>query len=256
MEAVFRALADGTRRALLDRLYEHDGQTLTELESRLEMSRFGVMKHLRVLEEAGLITCRREGRKKLHYLNAVPIRLIHDRWIHKYQEPLVRAMGDLKIRLEGEAAMSDLKHVYEVYIRTTAEKLWSAITDPEMTQKYFYNSHVTSDFKRGSAINYDNAEGQHMITGEVIEADPPRRLVHTFSFPDPDHAQDKPSRVTWEIEQMGDVCKLTLTHDGFERETRTYQDVRSGWNPVISGLKTLLETGEPLPIPSPASTAS
>jgi DNA-binding transcriptional ArsR family regulator len=102
-DLVFRALADPTRRHLLDRLYERDGRTLTELESELEMTRFGVMKHLRLLEEAGLVVTRREGRQKLHYLNPVPIRLIHDRWIDKYTERQVSALSDLKSELEETA---------------------------------------------------------------------------------------------------------------------------------------------------------
>jgi DNA-binding transcriptional ArsR family regulator len=102
-DLVFRALADPTRRHLLDRLYERDGRTLTELESDLEMTRFGVMKHLRLLEEAGLVVTRREGRQKLHYLNPVPIRLIHDRWIDKYTERQVSALANLKSELEETA---------------------------------------------------------------------------------------------------------------------------------------------------------
>src|SRR5207253_9392081 len=102
-DQVFRALADPTRRALLDRLYERDGRTLTELESEIEMTRFGVMKHLRVLEDAGLVVARREGRQKLHFLNPVPIRLIHDRWIDKYTERQVSALVDLKHELEETA---------------------------------------------------------------------------------------------------------------------------------------------------------
>ena len=99
-DGVFRALADPTRRLLLDRLFECDGRTLTELESQLEMTRFGVMKHLRVLEDAGLVVSRRRGREKLHFLNPVPIRLIHDRWISKYNERQVSALADLKTELE------------------------------------------------------------------------------------------------------------------------------------------------------------
>ena len=99
-DLVFRALADPTRRLLLDRLFERDGRTLTELESELEMTRFGVMKHLRVLEDAGLVTARKVGRNKHHFLNPVPIRLIHDRWIHKYREHRVSALAELKTRLE------------------------------------------------------------------------------------------------------------------------------------------------------------
>ena len=100
MDAVFKALADPTRRGLLDTLYERDGQTLTELEERLPMTRFGVMKHLRVLEEAGLVTTRKRGREKLHFLNPVPIRLVHDRWVSKYAEPWAAALSGLKQRLE------------------------------------------------------------------------------------------------------------------------------------------------------------
>ena len=102
-DGVFRALADPTRRHLLDQLFERDGRTLTELESKLEMTRFGVMKHLRVLEDAGLVVTQRQGREKLHYLNAVPIRLIHDRWIDKYTEHRVSALAELKTRLEEPA---------------------------------------------------------------------------------------------------------------------------------------------------------
>ena len=99
-DQVFKALADPTRRLLLDLLYERDGRTLTELESEIEMTRFGVMKHLRALEEAGLVATRRSGREKLHFLNPVPIRLIHDRWIDKYTERQVSALADLKRELE------------------------------------------------------------------------------------------------------------------------------------------------------------
>lgn len=100
---MFKALADPTRRQLLDRLFERDGLTLTELESELEMTRFGVMKHLRVLEAANLVTTRRSGREKLHFLNPVPIRLIHNRWIDKYTEHQITALTDLKEQLEKEA---------------------------------------------------------------------------------------------------------------------------------------------------------
>src|SRR6476619_3999519 len=135
MEKVFRALADPTRRKLLDTLRKRDGQTLTELEQRFAMTRFGVMKHLRILEAAGLVITRRVGREKLHYLNPVPIRAIHDRWISKYREPVSAALVNLKHSLEG--TMDKPKHVYQIWIRTTPEKLWQAITDPDITQKYF-----------------------------------------------------------------------------------------------------------------------
>ena len=124
MDAVFKALADPTRRSLLDELFEEDGQTLSALEQRLPMTRFGVMKHLKVLEEAGLVVTRRRGREKLHFLNVVPIRLIHDRWVSKYAEPWAATLTGLKHDLE-EATM---EKVFEIYIKTTPERLWEAIT--------------------------------------------------------------------------------------------------------------------------------
>src|SRR5437867_8780215 len=132
MDAVFRALADPTRRSLLDELFREDGQTLSTLEARLPMTRFGVMKHLRVLEEAGLVTTKRRGREKLHFLNPVPIRLVHDRWVSKYAEAWAATLSNLKHGLEG--AM--MEKVFEIYIKTTPERRWEAITDPEMGQTY------------------------------------------------------------------------------------------------------------------------
>src|ERR1700741_721057 len=141
MDAVFRALADPTRRSLLDELFKEDGQTLSALEQRLPMTRFGVMKHLRILEEAGLVVTRRRGREKLHFLNAVPIRLVHDRWVSKYAEPWAAALSDLKHGLEDKT----MEKVFEIYIKTTPERLWDAITDPDQRQKYTFGARVTSD---------------------------------------------------------------------------------------------------------------
>src|SRR4030088_2915111 len=120
MDAVFRALADPTRRRLLDKLFKQDGQTLSALEKRLPMTRLGVMKHLRVLEEAGLVVTKRRGREKLHFLNVVPIRLIHDRWVSKYAEPWVATLSELKSAIEENS----MEKVYEIYIKTTPEQLW------------------------------------------------------------------------------------------------------------------------------------
>src|ERR1700688_2395775 len=136
MDAVFRALADPTRRSLLDELFRKDGQTLSALEERLPMTRFGVMKHLRVLEAAGLVTTRRRGREKLHFLNAVPIRLVHDRWVSKYAEPWAATLSGLKHRLEDKT----MEKVFEIYIKTTPERLWKAITDTEMRRKYNFGA--------------------------------------------------------------------------------------------------------------------
>jgi len=248
VEAVFKALGDRHRRRLLDRLYRQDGQTLGQLTVGLAMTRFGVMKHLRLLEDAGLVTTRRVGREKRHYLNPVPIRRIHDRWISKFAEPWVGGLSRLKTVLE-EDAMSAPKHVYEVYIRTTPEKLWEAITDPELTVLYFHGSRVDSKWQVGDAIVHRLPDGKPALEGKVLEIDPPRRLVTTFKFAQhPEGRRERPSRVTWEIEPQGTTCRLTLTHDDFDGETVTYREVARGWNPVLSGLKTLLETGKPLVI--------
>src|SRR6202167_2225490 len=175
-DGVFRALADPTRRSLLDRLFERDGQSLTELEQRLPMTRFGVMKHLRVLEEAGLVVTRRRGREKLHFLNPVPIRLVHDRWVSKYAAPWAATLSDLKHTLEDRT----MEKVFEIYIKTTPEQLWQAITDPDPRRKYSFGVGVESEWWGGSRYvglaPADPAPIQ-ILEGENLEVDPPRRLV-------------------------------------------------------------------------------
>src|SRR3954452_8816641 len=176
MDAVFKALADPTRRSLLDALFEEDGQTLSALEGRLAMTRFGVMKHLRVLEEAGLMTTRRRGREKLHFLNPVPIRQVHDRWVSKYAAPWAAALTGLKRELEED----QMEKVFEIYIKTTPERLWEAITSNEMRQKYRFGVGVESDWTNGSQYTERHPAGVDIATGENVEVDPPRRLVQSF----------------------------------------------------------------------------
>ena len=251
LEPAFRALADPHRRTLLDRLWGRDGQTLGELGAALpQMTRFGVMKHLRVLEDAHLVTSRRDGRRKLHFLNPVPIRLIADRWISRYAAPLVEAMADIKPTVERRTMSEAPKHVYEVYIAATPEQVWRALTESEFTKQYYYGNTIESDWQPGSPMVYRNSDGTAAIECEVVEADPPRRLVHTFFFPGTD---DSPSRCTWSIEPRGEATLLVLTHDEFGAETSTYRSVAHGWVPILSGLKTLLETGKPLAISYPAA---
>jgi uncharacterized protein YndB with AHSA1/START domain/DNA-binding transcriptional ArsR family regulator len=243
MDDVFKALADPSRRALLDQLFEKDGQTLRALESQLPMTRFGVMKHLKVLEEAGLIVTRRQGREKLHYLNAVPIRLLHDRWVNKFTVPWVAALSDLKQSLEGRT----MQKVFEIYIKTTPQRLWQALTDTEMRRKYTFGAVVTSDWTPSSRYQGVGG-GTPIFEGENLEIDPPRRLVQSFrALWGEDVKSEGTSRVTWEIVPIGDSCLLKVTHDQL-REGANNQ-LYGGWPMILSGIKTLLETGELLTTP-------
>jgi uncharacterized protein YndB with AHSA1/START domain/DNA-binding transcriptional ArsR family regulator len=265
MDEVFRALAAPTRRSLLDQLFERDGQTLSELEQRLPMSRFGVMKHLKVLEQAGLVTTKRAGREKLHFLNAVPIRLVHDRWVSKYAEPWAAALSDLKTTIEEEPKMdthtdmdtqssgkrpwtaAPTEKVFEIYIKTTPERLWEAITDEQLRAKFGFGARVSSDWTSGS--RYELSSGPMMLAeGENLEVDPPRRLVQSFTALWSDQIKGEgASRVTWEIEQVQDSCRLTVTHDHLREGANG--ELYGGWPMILSGLKTLLETGETLTTP-------
>jgi uncharacterized protein YndB with AHSA1/START domain len=242
VDEVFKALADPTRRRLLDELFREDGQTLRALEERFPMSRFGVMKHLRQLEQAGLVVPRREGREKRHFLNPVPIRLVHDRWVSKYAEPWAAALSDLKTRLERT-----VEKVFEIYIRTTPERLWEAITDGETRKKFNFGATVHSDWEPGSRFELragDLALGE----GEVLEAEPPRRLVHTMTALWSDEVRSEgASRVTWEIEPVADSCRLTLVHDQLREGAN--EELFGGWPMILSGLKTWLETGSVLTTP-------
>jgi DNA-binding transcriptional ArsR family regulator len=245
MDAVFKALADPTRRSLLDALFERDGQSLGELEGGLPMTRFGVSKHLRVLEEAGLVTTRKRGRRKLHFLNPVPIRLVHDRWVSKYAEPWAATLSGLKKRLEDT-----MEKVFEIYIKTTPERLWEAITDSEMRQAYSFGVGVASDWTPGSRYEATHAAaGVAISEGENLEVDPPRRLVQSFTALWSDEVKaEGTSRVTWEIEPVGeDSCRLTVTHDQLPEGANA--ELYGGWPMILSGLKTLLETGEHLTTP-------
>jgi uncharacterized protein YndB with AHSA1/START domain len=245
VDEVFRALADPTRRDLLDELFNDDGQTLSALEARFSMTRFGVMKHLKVLEEAGLVVTRRRGREKLHFLNPVPIRLIHDRWVSKYAEPWAAALSDLKDRLE-----STMEKVFEIYIRTTPERLWEAITDPDIRAKYNFGARVNSDWTPGSSFEMGHSGGPTALgTGEILESDPPRRLVHTMTAMWSDAVQSEgASRVTWEIEPIAeDSCRLLVIHDQLREGAN--DELYGGWPMILSGLKTWLESGELLTTP-------
>ena len=241
---MFKALADPTRRSLLDELFREDGQTLSALEARFEISRFGVMKHLRQLEAAGLVVTRRRGREKLHFLNPVPIRLVHDRWVSKYAEPWAAALSDLKHRLENP-----MEKVFEIYIRTSPERLWEAITDGEIRSKFQFGSRINSDWTEGGRFEMTNPNAPGLLgEGENLEIDPPRRLVQTMvALWGDDVKSEGTSRVTWEIEPVGDSCRLIVTHDQLREGAN--EQLYGGWPMILSGLKTWLETGEILTTP-------
>ena len=241
---MFRALADPTRRSLLDELFREDGQTLSALEGRFEMSRFGVMKHLKQLEEAGLVVTRRKGREKHHFLNPVPIQLVHDRWVSKYAEPWAATLSGLKHRLE-----TPMEKVFEIYIKTTPERLWEAITDPDQRSKYNFGARADSDWTPGAQYKLSAGNGSMELgEGEVLEADPPRRLVHTMTALWSDEVKSEgASRVTWEIEPVADSCRLTVVHDQLREGAN--EELYGGWPMILSGLKTWIETGEVLTTP-------
>ncbi len=245
MNDVFKALADATRRSLLDELFRDDGQTLSALERRLPMTRFGVMKHLKLLEQAGLVTTKRRGREKLHFLNPVPIQLVHERWVSKYAEPWAAGLSDLKHRMEDRT----MEKVFEIYIKASPERLWEAITDSELRRKYNFGVGVETDWTPGSRYQgvHPLAPGA-LLEGENLEVDPPRRLVQSFTaLWGEDVKAEGSSRVTWEIEQVEDSCRLTVTHDQLREGANA--ELYGGWPMILSGLKTLLETGETLTTP-------
>ncbi|HYY32616.1 MAG TPA: metalloregulator ArsR/SmtB family transcription factor [Gaiellaceae bacterium] len=245
MDEVFKALAGPTRRRILDELFREDGQTVSALEARFPMTRFGVMRHLKQLEDAGLIVTKRRGREKLHYLNPVPIRLVHDRWVSKYAEPWASTLSELKTRLEG-----NMEKVFEIYIKTTPERLWEAITDPELRAKYSFGVGIQSDWTEGSSYTAVHpSAGGPISEGENLEVDPPHRLVQSFrALWSDDVKNEGTSRVTWEIDPIGDdSCRLRVTHDQLREGAN--DELYGGWPMILSGLKTLLETGELLTTP-------
>ena len=244
MELVFKAMADPTRRGLLDALFIEDGQSLSSLQARFDMTRVAVAKHLGILESAGLVVTKRRGREKLHFLNPVPIRLVHDRWVSKYTEDWAAGLVGLKSELEHT-----MEKVFEIYIRTTPERLWEAITDPDIRAKYNFGARVESDWTAGSPyLMAHPGAADPLGEGENLEVDPPRRLVQSMrALWGPEVIAEGTSRVTWEIEPVGDSCRLTVTHDQLREGAN--DELYGGWPMILSGLKTWLETGERLTTP-------
>ena len=261
LDDAFRALADPSRRLLLDCLNERSGQTLRELCAHLDMARQSVSKHLAVLEAANLVTTVRRGREKLHYLNAAPINEIAERWISRYERGRVQALADLKRALE-DTPVDRPSFVYTTYIRTTPEQLWQALTEPAFTERY-WGMVFHSDWKTGSRYVL-NQFGLSIADEDqvVLEAAPYRRLSYTWHAVTAEWADavgltddarerlaaESRSKVTFDIEPLdGEQVKLTVVHDGLEPDGLMGSLIGNGWPRVLSNLKTLLETGETLP---------
>jgi uncharacterized protein YndB with AHSA1/START domain/DNA-binding transcriptional ArsR family regulator len=242
VDAVFRALADPTRRYLLDSLHEHNGQTLGELCEHLEMTRQSATQHLALLEAANLISVVRQGRRKMHYLNPVPLHEIQERWIDKFERPRLRALAAVRRRAEEHDVPDQPTFVYVTYIESTAQRVWDALTDPGLTAAYWGHSNV-SDWQPGSPWEHRRTDGSGIadVVGTVLEADPPRRLVMTFGGP-----ADEPSRVRFDIEPHADIVRLTVTHEGLA-DAADHAAASAGWPAVLANLKSLLETGHVLP---------
>jgi uncharacterized protein YndB with AHSA1/START domain/DNA-binding transcriptional ArsR family regulator len=244
MNDVFRALADPTRRRLLDRLHGANGQTLGELCAGIDMARQSTTQHLAVLEAANLVSTVRQGRQKLHYLNPVPLHEIQERWIDKFEVPRLQTLSTVKRRAEED--MTDKPtFVYVTYIESTPERVWDALTDADLTAKYWGHSNV-SDWRVGSTWEHQRTDGSGIadVVGEVVESVAPKRLVTTWASPD--EPSEEPSRVTFEIEPYGDIVRLTVTHENLADDAER-DAAASGWAAVLSNLKSFIETGHPLP---------
>jgi uncharacterized protein YndB with AHSA1/START domain/DNA-binding transcriptional ArsR family regulator len=255
-DAVFKALADPGRRRLLDTLHEHSGLTLGELCEGLDMRRQSVSQHLDLLEAANLVTSVRDGRRKLHYLNPVPIHDIQVRWIWKFEEQRLATLETIKQRAEENAMTASTApttgavpdYVYTTYIHATPEQVWHALTDPELTSSFWGHAQI-SDWTVGSSVDHVRTDGSGIsdASGTVVEVDRPCRLV--FSFGTPEHTDNptfETSLITFEIEPYLDIVKLTLT----QAQLQSMDELRAvgqGWPAVLANLKTLLETGNALP---------
>jgi uncharacterized protein YndB with AHSA1/START domain/DNA-binding transcriptional ArsR family regulator len=264
VDDVFRALADPGRRRLLDSLNARNGQTLRELCADMDMARQSVSKHLAVLEAANLVATVRRGREKLHYLNPAPINDISERWITRYDQQRLDALADLKHALESPT-MERPSFVYSTYIQTTPERLWEALTSSAFTERYWSTTFET-DWKPGSEMVW-TLFGTRVVHPDqvVLEADPPRRLSYTWHTFTPElavaaevsqerfaaAAAEPRSKVTFELEPMGDAVKLTVIHDGLGPAGETAKLIANGWPRVLSRLKTLLETGDTFRIQTP-----
>ena len=263
MDAVFKALADPTRRSLLDELFKQDGQTLSALEQRLPMTRFGVMKHLKVLEQAGLVTTKRRGREKLHFLNPVPIRLVHDRWVSKYSEPWAATLSGLKTTNRG-GTEDGHGHAEQRKATLDGRADGEGVRDlhPHDARASVGGDHRSRaeaqvQLRRRSRLRLEDGLALRAHTAGRGHVSPRERTWRSIHRGGSSRASPRcgarrsstkgPRRVTWEIEPVGDSCRLTVTHDQLREDANG--EIYGGWPMILSGLKTLLETGELLTTP-------
>ncbi len=260
---VFKALADPTRRLLLDRLRQQNGQRLSELGSGLDMARQSVTQHLDLLVRADLVSVVRRGRERLHYLNPAPIHEIGERWIAAYDAPRLATLSRIRQQAE-ESQMTDTAtnqtatatptptptpvptYVYVTYIRASAEQVWQALTDADLTARYWGHANV-SDWQAGSPWEHRRADGSDALdaVGTVLEAEPPTRLTITFEDSDEDRAHG-PSVVRFVVEPHAEIVRLTVTHENLPN-VDMLNGISRGWPAVLANLKSLLETGDVLP---------
>jgi len=239
MDHIFKALNDPARRRLLDSLRANDGQSLTQLQEQLDMTRFGVMKHLKVLEDAHLVVPRRQGRFKYHYLNPLPLQEMVDRWIDPFLQPQAKAISSLKTHLETHA-MTRPDFVMETFIACTHDALWDALTRGDIIARYhFACQQVDGDAKApGDALDYSFPQGGHMLSNKVIAIEPKSRIEMEFL---PNWGEDKTaSRCVYIITPGASGMKLTVEHYDLHD---TQSGIREGWARFASSLKTWLETG-------------
>ncbi|WP_036096521.1 ArsR/SmtB family transcription factor [Leptospira weilii] len=254
LDPVFKALADESRRRILDIIKNRPGISVGELTEFFEFSRFAVMKHLKVLSEANLLKIEKKGKFRSIHLNAIPIQMIYDRWISQYGKHWASALTRLKYDMEGESKMEEVKQIYTLYIKTNLDKLWDTLIQSKITPEWFAGMAVTFEPKVGAKLTYDvtGPDGNKMsvVQGKVLEFDPKRKLVYTFKLDaEPKAAADRESRVSYELEPVGDSVKLTVIHDDFDGKTPTYLGTSQGWPMHLSNLKTFVETGKAMDLP-------
>ncbi|GGM14486.1 ArsR/SmtB family transcription factor [Nakamurella endophytica] len=259
LDPAFRALADPTRRRLLDRLRQRNGQTLGELCADLAMARQSVTQHVDVLVRAELVTVLRRGRERLHYLNPVPIHRIQERWIADFEQARLHALATIRRTAERDAMTGTAvpttaeptpgstpvpTYVYVTYIRADAEQVWRALTDADLTARYWGHANV-SDWQPGSVWEHRRTDGSGEVdlVGRVLEVQPPTRLVVTFGDTG---GPGGPSVVTFLVEPHADIVRLTVTHENLADAT-ALGEISHGWPAVLANLKSLLETGDVLP---------